>query len=72
MQPPDVKRLLRGDVSDIVLQEILDDLRGDPDWIVLDPFERPPESIFQFVYQPTKTPYGFRAQRVQPGLWHFA
>jgi hypothetical protein len=71
MQPPDVQRFLQGDVSDDVLQEVLDELRADPNWVVLEPYERPPECIFQMVYQPTRTPYGFPAVRVHPGLWHF-
>jgi len=66
-----VQRLLRGDLSEAVLEAVLDDLRASPDWVVLEPFDRPPERIVQMVYQPTRTPYAFRAVQVAPDLWRF-
>ena len=35
------------------------------------PFDLPPEHLIQMVYQPTRTPYGFRAVWVAPDLWRF-
>ncbi len=66
-----VQRLLRGDMSETVLDAVLDQLRANPDWMVLEPFDLPPERIVQMVYQPTRTPYGFRVVRVTPDLWRF-
>jgi hypothetical protein len=54
-----------------VLDALLDELRASPDWLVLEPFDLPPERLVQLVYQPTKTPYGFRAVPVAPGIWRF-
>lgn len=65
-------RWLCGDLSDAALHGVLDELRASTEWIVLEPFDRPPERIVQMVYRPTGTPYAFRARQVRPGLWHFA
>jgi len=66
-----VQHLLRGDMTEAVLGAVLDDLRTNPDWIVLEPFVFPPERLIQMVYQPTRTPYGFRAVPIAPHLWRF-
>ncbi len=66
-----VQHLLRGEMTEAVLGAVLDDLRADPAWVVLEPFAFPPERIIQMVYQPTRTPYGFRAVRVAPDRWRF-
>ena len=66
-----VQRLLRGDMTEAVLGAVLAELRTSADWVVLEPFDLPPERLVQMVYQPTKTPYGFRAVRVAPDLWRF-
>ncbi len=66
-----VQRLLRGAMTEAVLGAVLDDLHTSPDWVVLAPFDLSPERLVQMVYQPTRTPYAFRAVRVAPDLWRF-
>jgi hypothetical protein len=65
-----IRRRLHGDLTADTLEHILDELRADPTWIVLPPFERPPERLIQIVYRPTGTPYCFRAVPVKGG-WQF-
>ena len=72
MQPEDVQLSLRGDVSDAALQQVLAALRADPSWALLEPFRSDQEWVFQAVYRPTGTPYGFPATRVGADTWHCA
>lgn len=64
--------MLCGEVGAATLLGLLAALRADPAWLVLEPLERGGERLFQVVYRPTGTPYGFPATRGSADTWRFA
>jgi len=66
-----VRRCFRGVVTEDELQAILARFRADPDWMVLEPFDRGGERLCLKIHLPTGTPYGFPARSVTASTWRF-